>query len=350
MRVFVFEYLSALAGGEHAEQGGGLHAEGWAMLSAVLEDFARCPGVEVVTLLGSRLLSATDGWPSNLTAHPLTPGEEEPLFRQLAREADCSLVIAPEFDDLLARRCEWVEEEGGRLLGPSSAAVRLTGDKLQLARHLQAAGIPTPASRQANGAYSFPAVCKPRHGAGSQATFLVRDEVELAAALQTAAAEGWSGQLIVQPNVPGRPVSVSFLCGPGCLLALPAAEQRLSADGRFHYEGGEVPLAPELDRRARQLAERAARTVPGLHGYFGVDLVLGDAEDVVIEINPRLTTSYVGLRRLACFNLAEALLAVARGLSPSHWEWQTGPVAFWPDGRIGLARNSDGTDPRPTSS
>ena len=34
--------------------------------------------------------------------------------------------------------------------------------------------------------------------------------------------------------------------------------------------------------------------------------------DRVIEINPRLTTSYVGLRALARFNLAEALLAVIR--------------------------------------
>ena len=38
--------------------------------------------------------------------------------------------------------------------------------------------------------------------------------------------------------------------------------------------------------------------------------MLGDdpagADDVVIEINPRLTTSYLGLRRLARDNLADA--------------------------------------------
>jgi hypothetical protein len=37
---------------------------------------------------------------------------------------------------------------------------------------------------------------------------------------------------------------------------------------------------------------------------------------VVIEINPRLTTSYVGLRALASENLAAAMLDVASGRTP----------------------------------
>ena len=53
------------------------------------------------------------------------------------------------------------------------------------------------------------------------------------------------------------------------------------------------------------------------HGYLGIDLVLGQAvdgsEDVVIEINPRMTTSYIGLRQAATGNLARAMLNVAAG-------------------------------------
>jgi predicted ATP-grasp superfamily ATP-dependent carboligase len=48
-------------------------------------------------------------------------------------------------------------------------------------------------------------------------------------------------------------------------------------------------------------------------GYLGVDLVLGPnaSTDKVIEINPRLTTSYVGLRAAieSDKNLAAAMLA-----------------------------------------
>ena len=60
MRVFVYEYLSSGAAGEDAASAA-LHAEGWAMLSAVLEDFSRCPGVETVTLLDPRLLPPVTG-------------------------------------------------------------------------------------------------------------------------------------------------------------------------------------------------------------------------------------------------------------------------------------------------
>ena len=83
-----------------------------------------------------------------------------------------------------------------------------------------------------------------------------------------------------------------------------------------------LPLEPALARRANELAARAVAALPnplGL-GYVGFDLVLGDApngqDDVVIEINPRLTTSYVGLRALARENLAAAMLDAACGRAP----------------------------------
>jgi predicted ATP-grasp superfamily ATP-dependent carboligase len=64
-----------------------------------------------------------------------------------------------------------------------------------------------------------------------------------------------------------------------------------------------------------------------------VDVILGDgpAGDVVVEINPRLTTSYVGLRALAVDNLVAAMLRVAEGRPAGvNWragraEWRIGP-------------------------
>jgi hypothetical protein len=109
-------------------------------------------------------------------------------------------------------------------------------------------------------------------------------------------------------------------------MALPPATQELSRDGRFRYLGGRLPLPAPLANRAIALAERAVRTVPGLLGYVGVDLVLVEKPegDRVIEINPRLTTSYLGLRRLVRGNLASALWRIARGeiIAPLQWYQQ----------------------------
>ena len=88
--------------------------------------------------------------------------------------------------------------------------------------------------------------------------------------------------------------------------------------------------------RSTRLAQRAVDCVQGLFGYVGVDLVLGDTAeaDRAIEINPRLTTSYVGLRALAEFNIAEAMRLVANGLPAGPLRWSAGRVRFDPDGTV----------------
>ena len=142
MKVFLYEYTCSAAIAT-LPAAASLCAEGWAMLAAVNQDMNLLPDVEPITLLHSHC----EQKPAGVVVRFAGPGQEEVIFRELAADADYSLIIAPEFDDILFTRCRWVEEAGGKLLGPSSEAVRLTGDKLLLARHLRAYGIPTPPSR-----------------------------------------------------------------------------------------------------------------------------------------------------------------------------------------------------------
>jgi predicted ATP-grasp superfamily ATP-dependent carboligase len=328
MRIFVYEYLSSgFAGRGETHRVSSLQTEGWAMLSALLDDFADCAGVEATTLLDPHLRIEVKRWPSNVVAHFPTTGSEQRTFDALTAAADFTLLIAPEFDDILARLAQRVVEVGGRLLGPSLDAIRLSTDKMTMTCHWKASHIPTPSLSSA-----YPFVYKPRFGAGSQVTFLIYNDEELTRAERRIREEKWHGEMIQQAYAEGLPASVAILAGPAGWYALPAVEQRLSGDGRFHYLGGCLPLARSLDARACDLAERAARTIEGLHGWFGVDLILGDAkdgsDDMAIEINPRLTTSYIGLRRAARFNLAETMLAVVAGSAPSIWEWNRDPIRF----------------------
>jgi hypothetical protein len=66
-------------------------------------------------------------------------------------------------------------------------------------------------------------------------------------------------------------------------------------------------------------------------------MVLGAAadgtRDVVLEVNPRLTTSYVGLRQGTASNLAAAMLAIQRG-DRCPLFFHAGAVEFEADGRI----------------
>src|SRR5665213_4431916 len=334
MRIFVYEYLCAGGALGHAPS---LAVEGWAMLTALLEDFQRLPAVTVETMLGRGVRNAGLNPSGEAAVHMVDEGEEKAIFHRLAGAADWTLVVAPEFDDILATRLRWVKEADGRSLNSTMEAAARAGDKLRLTDQLRKSGVPTPLTVCWPALPpSFPAVCKPRYGAGSQATFLVHNKDELQRAVDEARTENWSGNLIAQPFLPGDAVSVSFLIGPGRRLAMPASEQHLSKDGRFRYQGGRLPLNAKRNERAARLAGRAVDAVEGLAGYVGVDLVLGATadDDAVIEINPRLTTSYVGLRALARFNLAEALLAVMAGDEPPALEWRAAPVRFTADGRL----------------
>ncbi|HEY2761892.1 MAG TPA: ATP-grasp domain-containing protein, partial [Pirellulales bacterium] len=155
----------------------------------------------------------------------------------------------------------------------------------------------------------YPAVLKPIDGAVSQDTYFVRDSYDRPPAY------AWPRRL--ERYLIGMPASVAMICGPAGNIQLAPCKQRISDDGRLRYLGGELPLAAGLAERAQALAAMSIAALPATVGYVGIDLVLGGepdgSEDHVLEVNPRLTTSYVGLRAAARSNLAEAMLHVARG-------------------------------------
>ena len=121
---------------------------------------------------------------------------------------------------------------------------------------------------------------------------------------------------LLERFIPGRPASVLFICGPNGTTALPPCWQRLCDSGRFTYLGGSIIMQKAIAERAQQLAQRALAALPPANGFVGVDLILGEANDgsgdYVIEVNPRLTTSYVGLRKVVKENLAGLAIKAAK--------------------------------------
>jgi hypothetical protein len=318
MRIFIYEYACAQPPDAAIPQS--VRVEGRAMRDALAADFAPLPGVEVLTL-------------------ECQPRDTElRAFWELAASAAWTIVIAPEFDGLLLERCRWVFKAGGRLLGPSPEIVELAGDKWATRELLMRNHVRTPqtwlaetfsARGVSEGTARMTCVRKPRYGAGS---------LEVKLTHRGAAGESRPG-FLVQQFIPGLPASLAFLTGPSQIIPLLPGEQLLSNDGTFRYLGGRVPLPPHLAERAIALATAAIRCLPGPLGYLGVDLVLGEAADgradFVIEINPRLTTSYIGLRALTHDNLADLMLRLGAGVPVPAVTWQPRRIHFTPDGRIG---------------
>ncbi len=329
------------------------------MLHALLEDVAALAGHRAVALW-DKSLGAPHGrgrfWPVGSTA------EHTHLFQRLAADSDWTVLIAPELDGLLLSICRQAEQSGARLLSPGSEFVALASDKNLTSEALRAAGLPVPPRMPLRvlgdgSPADFPLVLKPVDGAGSVELYRLDGPEHLPAKVREVLSgeerpdgsqeESDEGSNELEPRrpsrwrlerwLPGRAVSVGVLNGPGPGVPLPACRQFLSADGRFEYQGGATPLDEGSDRRARRLAARALAALPPTIGFVGVDLVLGDdpagGQDAIIEVNPRLTTSYVGLRASLDINLVEAMEEVARG-GMVDLPRDRRPVQFEPDGTV----------------
>jgi predicted ATP-grasp superfamily ATP-dependent carboligase len=314
MHIFLYEWSTG--GGLVGEPGAlpaSLVREGTAMIGALAADLVRIADCDVTVLRDPRILHLALPGCKFVDVQSRFSHDEE--FERLAAEADAMILVAPEFDDILLTIATLAVQSGGRLLSPSPEFVRTAADKQRTCEALAAAGVPVPQGRVLDtdeplpDDFDYPAVLKPIDGAGSQDTYVV------SGAFDAPPAYAWPRRL--ERFVPGLPASVAVLCGPAGRVPLVPCKQRLSVDGRLRYLGGELPLATGLAERAAALAERALCALPASVGYVGVDLVLGrdadGSEDCVIEVNPRLTTSYVGLRIAAQTNLAEAMWHVARG-------------------------------------
>lgn len=344
MRVFIAEFV---CGGGVSEKNvdeipGGLRREGHAMLSALVEDASRV--ADIVVPVDPRLAPAFDGV-SNVTPFRIDP--LQPLWPQwikAAADCDAAIVVAPESNGILAKGVAMLRAGGLNVIAGSGDFLRVASDKVQTARVLHAASVNHP-DFIAVGERKFVTkmkkfdqfVVKPRDGCGTQ-------QVQRFDSFDTAM-ERLDETMILQHWCPGRAVSVSLIATGNRHFFLPAVAQELHNDS-CEYQGGCGPLCDDDQRRAMALASRVIEAMPPTaKGFIGFDLLLGErpSEDVVIEVNPRLTTSYVGLRRMTNANLAARILDVEHepiacqvGVGQVHWSSE-GDVTLRDDAVMGSA-------------
>ena len=308
-----------------------MRGEGQAMLLAVLDALSDVPDCRVASTWDAR-------WPvpqmEFVDWHLITQGprQESDLFCQLASESEISLIIAPESNGILSDRCRLVEVSGGKLAGPSSLAVATCSDKLLVCDLLTQHGIPTPPTTPLMEGVepldSFPLLIKPRDGAGSQHTRLITNQQDWNAC-QHDVQQGVLPAMIQQVFQPGIPRSVALLvdAAESTVQFWPACDQRFSHDGHFEFLGGRIDSASALSPSLCQDLSKLCRCLSGLQGYIGVDLICPSdgARPWVVDINPRLTTSFLGYQRLTADNLGEWLIGHN---GDRHVRWSGRTVEF----------------------
>ncbi len=340
MKILVHEFVSG-GGFSGREIPAGLAREGAAMLGALLSDLAAVRRHQIVATADPRFPLSV---PSGVEVVMLPPGDAGRLDALMAT-ADAIWLVAPETDRCLERLAERAERTGIALLGPSAAAIRRASDKAALPRRLARLGVRHPKTHILGPAedwkatprtVDYPVVIKPARGAGCAGVRLARNARELHLAMSMARRASGKGAVLVQEYVNGAAASVSLLSDGRRAVPLAVNAQFVEASRDFVYRGGATPLEHPLAARAVEAALRTCEAIAGLRGYVGVDVVLTESEAVVIEVNPRLTTAYLGVRSAIEENIAEMALAACAGDLPTSRPVHR-RVRFTASGRITLS-------------
>lgn len=249
-------------------------------------------------------------------------------WRSVYRQCDATLIVAPESDGLLNELEQWGQSSAIRTCGCDASFIAHASDKWKVARRWQARGVPHPHTQLIGDWYSATGtwVIKSRDGCGCEGM-----HIATASELRSMQTDGRDGDSwIVQPWVTGQAFSRSVIIDKlGQYHWLPVVSQTLSIDNAVTYQGGRVLPEEALSPTQAEHLELAIRSLDGQPcGWVGVDFLIDQqGQLVVIEVNPRLTTSFVGLSKACEVSLAECILNAAIG-KPIHLPTSWRSVTF----------------------
>ena len=151
-------------------------------------------------------------------------------------------------------------------------------------------------------------IAKPRYGVDCDGLKLIKSKVDIDE-LEDLYEPG--SRFIVQEFIEGIVASVSLISDGKTAIPISLNKQVVEiGDDGGRYVGGEILFEHPLKEKAFKLAKLACEYVPGIKGFVGVDIIINEDENEVylIEINSRFTTSYVGLTKIANFNIAKTTI------------------------------------------
>ncbi len=286
------------------------------MLQALLDELKPLPELEIVLPLDHR--SQRFNLPEKCelvwvdhSAHLYD------ILTDLIARCDAIWPIAPETGGVLFDIARQAEDTQTKLLLSDSKTVAICADKLATCHLLAEAEVAVVESVSLVATdfskSPFPSsVLKPIDGVGCEGSFIVNNAVEFTEALSQI---NKIERYLIQPYLLGDAISLSCLCkhGKGWLLSCNRQDMRIE-NNRFHLEGCLVNIDNPSCNFYKALVDRIAAVMPGLWGYIGIDIIeTQDFGPLVMEINPRLTTSYAGLHEALGINVAEQILRMLDG-------------------------------------
>ena len=278
------------------------------MRDALLRDLSQLP-YAVITTVDARLASPVlVSGVIELSMHD----DVWQVWQAAIKNADAVWLIAPETDGLLQKLTALAVKCDKKIIGCGLKSIEIASSKLATYQALQQAGIKTiPTFTLENwqkdlGENRGKWLTKPDDGAGCEETFFFANAADL---IGLGGIWNKARRHIIQPFITGKSASICCVMHGGKAQVLSCNAQIIEIkNNQLSYHGSIVNGMREHWAAFEMVANKIAQAMPDLAAYVGIDVIVENGEVSVVEINPRLTTSYVGLAEATGVNPAELIL------------------------------------------
>jgi len=324
-KIFLFEFASG-GGFNRANIPTSLFCEGYGMLRSIIEDF-KLLDFEISILLDYRGLSYKKFLQADIIKKVNANEDYLVKFEREVKNCEFCFIIAPEFSEILYKLTKIVKNNNKEILSEDLDGITLGTYKLDTYEFFKTAKVNTPLTflisrkkqnfNEASIIQKFkqltgPVIIKPEDGVGAENIFYFENEKQIIKSFKDLKEKlDINRKYILQEFIEGRDLSVSLIGTSSNPIILSVNTQNINIKNKYgesEYLGGTTPAEnyEEITKNLAKILENI--DLSKFSSYYGIDFIRKEDKSIYfIEINPRLTTSYIGIRNVIDKNLAELI-------------------------------------------
>lgn len=330
-RVFIFEFVSG-GGFNQVDIPTSLFCEGYGMLRSIIADF-KAMDFEVITLLDYRISFLARYLDVNFLKFVEPQDNYIKEFRETLNDCEFIFIIAPEFSNILYDLTKIAKDKNKKILSVDLEGIQLGSSKIKTYKYFKNFNVNTPKTYQIpEGNYldldfiiqkfnefNSPVIIKPEDGVGAESIYFFQEKSQINKFFKEAEYNiDPNRNYIIQEYIEGEDLSASLIGTPKnakqtslspLILSINFQDIKIkNLKSESEYFGGYTPVEnyEQIKKKLSKILEKLDLSM--FNSYFGIDFIRGTDSITFIEINPRLTTSYIGIRNTLNFNPVEAIL------------------------------------------
>lgn len=330
-RIFIFEFVSG-GGFNKIDIPSSLFCEGYGMLRSIITDFKKM-NFEVTTLLDARISYLSNYLNVDTVKYVNEQEDYITNFKKMLIDCESIFIIAPEFSNILYDLTKIAQDHKKRILSIDLKGIQLGASKIKTYEYFKNNHIETPETYQipaSNGldinfivkklnTIKAPIVLKPDDGVGAESIYYFEDQSQIHNFFKEARNQfDVNRKYVLQKYIEGEDLSASLIGYQQNTKDLPLSPVLLSINFQdikikntksdSEYLGGYTPIENYSLVHKLLLKILDKLDLSMFNSYFGIDFIRNKNDLTLIEINPRLTTSYIGIRNIINRNPAEIII------------------------------------------